>query len=536
MDAGTHNPPRRATVAVTVAALAASFLVTSSVTPSPGAAGAAKPADDVGAPIVWSVCDPPGPPGVVLQCARITVPLDWKDPGGRTITLAVIRLLASNQKERIGTLFINPGGPADTGIGLVQGDPQGLDALGGGHFDVVSWDPRGSNASTRVLCFRDQGEEARYWAGVSFPLTATEQRLQMAADLAKRCGEVSGWLLPHISTADTARDLDHLRVLLGEEKLTYVGLSYGSYLGQTYANLFPDKVRAMLLDSIIDAVEYSKSAETRAANFSSSADEVFDQFLSSCDRAGPAHCALAGGGQTAAERVEPLFAQLKGGAPISAPGTRPPLLSPQTLGYTGLLLSQFEPMRAPRVWPRNAADFAAALQGDGSALASSGGAFFTPAGMATATTSASIQCADAPAAQSPQAAQQVLDHLEQVSRLQGVFHFWWEWAPCAFWPVHGQDNYRGPWNAKTPNPILLINGRFDPNTGYANAVHAEHYLGNAVLLTQEGGYGHVFFQDPSTCVTNAMLDYLVHLITPPPGKVCQSDRQPFDPQFGQPLP
>jgi hypothetical protein len=126
----------------------------------------------------------------------------------------------------------------------------------------------------------------------------------------------------------------------------------------------------------------------------------------------------------------------------------------------------------------------------------------------------------------------VLEHLEQVGQLQGLIHFWWEWAPCAFWPVQGQDNYRGPWNAKTPNPILLINQRYDPNTGYANAVHAEHYLGNAVLLTHEG-YGHLWFQDPSRCVTNAVVDYLVHLITPPPGKVCQSEHEPFDPHFGE---
>ena len=268
MDAGIHDRPRRVTIAVTIAILAAACFA---AVPASSVA-----ADEVGAPILWGPCDPPGLPGVVLQCARIAVPLDWKDPGGRTISLAVIRLLASKPKERVGTLFINPGGPGDTGVGLLQADPKGIDAIGGGRFDVVSWDPRGSNASTRVLCFRDRREEARFWAGASFPVTASAQRLRLAADLAKRCGEVSGWLLPHISTADTARDLDHLRVLLGEEKLTYVGLSYGTYLGQTYANLFPDRVRAMLLDGVVDAVEYSKSAEARAANFSGAADEVFE--------------------------------------------------------------------------------------------------------------------------------------------------------------------------------------------------------------------------------------------------------------------
>jgi pimeloyl-ACP methyl ester carboxylesterase len=208
--------------------------------------GSPRAAGHVGAPILWGACVPPGEG---LQCARIRVPLDWDRPNGRTISLAVIRHLASNPDERIGTLFINPGGPGSSGVELVQGDPEGIDAFGGGRFDVVSWDPRGTNASTRVHCFRNPRSEAIFWAGESIPSTnaASERFARKTADLARRCGEVSGWLLPHISTADTVRDLDHLRVLAGEEKLTYVGLSYGTKIGQTYANLFPDRVRAMLL-------------------------------------------------------------------------------------------------------------------------------------------------------------------------------------------------------------------------------------------------------------------------------------------------
>jgi pimeloyl-ACP methyl ester carboxylesterase len=502
---------------------------------SSGGAGADVPissfeADAVGAPIPWGECDPPG---VDLQCARIRVPLDWDDPGGRTISLAVIRHLASKRNERIGTLFINPGGPGDTGVGLVQGDPAGVDALGGGRFDVVSWDPRGTNASTRVLCFRSQREEALFWAGASIPLTtAASERFRLKTDeLARRCGEVSGWLLPHISTADTARDLDHLRSLVGEGKLTYLGLSYGSYLGQTYANLFPDRVRAMLLNGIVDAVKYSRSAEARMAAAVATSDEVFVQFLSLCDRAGPERCALAGGGRTAADRVEELIERLKR-APIPAPGARPPLSSRQRLGYTDLLMAQFQPLRAPRVWPVNAADLGAALRGDGSVLESGASGFLTPAGWAGIITTTAIQCADAPADRSSQAWPRVIGRLERISRLQGRIQGWWEWAPCASWPARGEDNYRGPWNAVTPNRILLINQRHDPNTGYANAVRAERYLGNAVLLTHEG-YGHLAFQDPSACVNKAIVDYLVDLTTPPKGKSCQSDRQPFDPDFGK---
>src|SRR5829696_2888814 len=222
-------------------------------------------ANGVGTPIRWSECDPRGRD---VQCARIRVPLDWDHPKGRTIRLALVRHLASEPSERIGTLFINPGGPGDTGVGLVQGDPEGVDALGGGRFDVVSWDPRGTNASARVNCFRNQAREDRFWAaGGQIPITkaASKRFVRRIAAFAKRCGKVSGWLLPHVSTADTARDMDHLRVVMGEDKTTYVGLSYGSYLGETYANMFPERVRAMLLEGIVDAPEYAKSAEARAS-------------------------------------------------------------------------------------------------------------------------------------------------------------------------------------------------------------------------------------------------------------------------------
>ena len=496
-----------------------------------GAAGApdrTPRANGVGAPIAWGVCDPPGPD---LQCARIRVPLDWDRPNGRTISLALIRHLASKPEERIGTMFANPGGPGDTGVGLVQGDPDGLDALGDGRFDVLSWDPRGTHASTRVKCFTSQRSESRFWAGVSIPTTKAESEgyKRTAAAYARRCGEVSGWLLPHISTADTVRDLEHLRVLMGEEKLTYLGLSYGTYLGQTYANMFGDRIRAMMLNGIVDPVAYSKGSEARLAATVRPSDAVYDQFLALCDSAGPERCALAGGRHTAAERFDRLSARLKR-APIPAPGAQPPLSAPQKLGYADLLISQFSPIRAPRTWPTNAANLAAALRGDGSTLESAAGASNTPGGWALITPSTAIQCADAPAHRRLRAWPSVIARFARISRLQGALQGWWQWAPCAAWPVRGEDTYRGPWTASTPNPILLINSTFDPNTGYANAVHAEQLLGNAVLITQEG-YGHTTSQNPSACVNKAITDYLTELITPPRGTVCQSNQQPFDPDF-----
>lgn len=471
--------------------------------------------------ISWRAC------GERLECSQVQVPLDWGEPRGRQISLSVIRHPASKPAQRIGSLFVNPGGPGESGVGLVKGAGDDLDTWGGGRFDVVSWDPRGTNASTPVRCFTSPAAAEQFWRGAVIPTTAAESTISenRTAELARRCGEVSGWLLPHISTADTARDLDYLRSLVSDPQLNYVGLSYGTYLGQTYANLFPGHVRAMVLDGVVDPVSYSDSAETRVTGSLAGTDEVFNQFLSLCQQAGSARCALAGESQTAPEAVAELFTGVRS-APVPAPSATPP----GELDYGDLLLSQFQTLRDPRTWPANAAALNAAIGGNGSELEMAARPFRSVAGWTGSTTSAAIQCADAPAQQGLQSWPRVIDSFDRVSYLQGRMQGWWLWAPCAAWPVRGQDNYRGPWNAATPNPLLLIGTRYDPNTAYANAVRAQRLLGNSVLLTHQG-YGHISFQDPSACVDAVRTTYLTDLVVPAPGTVCQSDGQPFATDF-----
>jgi pimeloyl-ACP methyl ester carboxylesterase len=436
-----------------------------------------------GVPDRMAECDPPGS-GV--QCATIRVPLDWDRPNGRTIRLALAHHLASKPGERIGTLFIDPGGPGDTGVGLVRGDPNGVDAIGGGRFDVVGWDPRGTWGSTRVRCFNSRGSEDRFWARASLPTTTAQAKgtERRGAAVARRCGQISGWLLPHISTADTDRDLDHLRVLMGEKKLTYVGLSYGTYIGDIYASLFPDRVRAMMLDGNIDPVRYAKSAEATIAMFAVPSDEVLAKFLSLCEAAGPKRCALAGGKQSPAKRWGSCARAKR--HPIPAPGANGSSLSTPQLSYGDLLISQFQPLRAPSTWPHDAADLAAALRGNGSALENTASLFTSAAGWSSATTSAAIQCADGPAREGPGAWLRVFKRQQRISP-HGSGPLRVGVGPCASWPVRAEDAYRGPWNAVTPNPILVINQTHDPNSLYGNAVATQRELGNAVLLTQKRG-------------------------------------------------
>ena len=471
--------------------------------------------------IAWRSC------GKQLDCATVTVPLDWANPGGATIPLSVIRHRASKPNQRIGTIFANPGGPGDTGVGLIRAGGDELDTWGEGRFDWISWDPRGTYGSSPVNCFISSDAEARFWNGATIPSTAAESQAftERTTELARRCGEAMGPTLSHISTTDTVRDMEALRAQLGEETITYVGLSYGTLIGQMYASMFPEHVRAMMLDGIVDPVAYSASAESRVANSVSSTDEVFAQFLSTCDTAGPARCALAGHGESAASRVARLFGEVRK-SPIPAPRASPP----GVLTYGDLQVSSFAPLRDPALWPAYATQLNAAIEGDASALVTSARLSTSPAAWNEVTKSAAISCLDSPASRPVDQWPSVIGDLAKRSPLAGSTQGWWLWAPCASnWPAHSDDRFTGPWTAQTAAPILLIGTRYDPNTSYANAVRSERLLGNAVLLTHNG-YGHLSTKDHSTCIEKWRVKYLVNLETPPRGTICQADSKPF---FGE---
>ena len=478
--------------------------------------------------IAWTAC------GEQLECAKVRVPLNWEHPRGGKIKLAVIRHRASRPEERIGSMFVNPGGPGGS-VEQVREEGASLDAAGQGRFDVVGWDIRGAGDSTHVRCFRGEKRRARFFANWSIPTPGRQSRriAHKTATLARRCGEVSGRLLRHISAADTARDLDHLRRLVGDRKLTYVGISAGTFIGQTYANMFPRRVRAMVLDGVVDPVAYTRGTEAGYANQLRFSDRGFEGFLSLCESAGPAGCALAGDGPVA-PRVDQMLAQLRGGS-IPAPSADPP----GELTYGDALSAIIVEMSAgPATWPDLAAQLDAAASGDGSALATAGRLLttaFSSQDVAPGLPGVGLTCADSPAREGPGAWRDVLDRLSRVSFSYGPVLTWWRWAPCASWPARSADRYTGPWNASTNNPILVIGTRFDPNTPYANARRTARRLGNAVLLTHDG-YSHTSPRDPSACIKSATSEYLVALVTPPPGTICPSDRQPFDPDFGEPIP
>jgi pimeloyl-ACP methyl ester carboxylesterase len=258
---------RRVVLAALVAVLAATLFTVPSATASPpptsGTGSAAVPRLD------WGSCAAEGEGLEAFQCATAVVPLDYDRPKGRQITVALARLPAADPSRKIGSLFLNPGGPGGSGVDFLLGAGPFLysDEVRA-RFDLVGFDPRGIIRSTPLRCFDSLEEaEAAFFTPFQFPVTRAEERLWIQTDraVARACAERGGPILDHMSTANVARDMDLLRRAVGDAKLTYAGYSYGSYLGSTYANLFPTKVRALVVDGVLDPVAWSTGRGDQAS-------------------------------------------------------------------------------------------------------------------------------------------------------------------------------------------------------------------------------------------------------------------------------
>jgi pimeloyl-ACP methyl ester carboxylesterase len=476
----------------------------------------------------WTGC------GDGFECATARVPLDYDRPNGRTITLALTRLPAADPDRRIGSLFPNPGGPGGSGVQFVRDaarfvySPETL-----ARFDIVGMDPRGIGASTPVRCFTSAAEEAAFEADWPiFPVTRTQERLSAgkSTELARRCQALSGWLLPHVGTANVARDLDRMRQAVGDEQLTYVGYSYGTFLGATYANLFPKRVRALVLDAVVDPTRYPRGGNERLPflrlGSHRSATRAFEEFLRQCTEAGPERCPFAAGGDPAAKFAE-LAERLR-----EEPFVVPPPDGPITVGYPELVALTFQLLYAP-VWTDLGVvlqELYAATEPTGVATPVEAGAILQRAvrspGLAPMDESqiAAI-CADTDTPSDPDAWPAIARRAERRSPYFGTLLTYISQQPCADWP-RDRDRYLGPWDARTSAPALILGTRFDPVTPYEDAVKLDRIMPRSRLVTLNG-YGHTTIL-ASACTAEAVERYLVSVDLPPRGTVCEPDVQPFD--------
>ena len=512
--AGGRHLPGAVVLAVVVAA---------AVLPGASGTAAASPEWPPVPALHWAAC------GNGFECTTAAVPLDYDYPGGPAISLALIRLPATDQAHRIGSLLTNPGGPGKSGVASIRSTPPSAYPPGiRARFDIIGFDPRGVARSTPIQCFPSNRARSRFFAGVPlFPVTRREQVLVAAknAEFGGICLRHNAAIMRHMSTANAAQDMDLLRQALGDQKLTFYGASYGSYLGNVYASLFPHRVRALVFDSIIDPAAWATGhgdgftvpVYTRErSDVGTSA--TMRQFLQLCDRAGR-RCAFSAGDPQA--KWQTLLARARR-APIPIPGG-PPVTYADIVTRTVNLLSD-----PPQSWSALARDLQALYQAStpaartASPLPAAGPA--APAYDNTDEALAAVTCADTNNPRDPFRWPPVA---RQRDRRFGPFGSFWAYLsePCATWPARDHDRYTGPFGHRTSAPVLIIGTRFDPATPYGNARALARQLPGSRLLTLDG-WGHVAL-GKSTCIAAYVDHYLVNLALPPPGTTCPPDQRPF---------
>ncbi|WNI24041.1 alpha/beta hydrolase [Streptomyces sp. ITFR-16] len=460
-----------------------------------------------GQQLKWRDCGVSG-----FQCTTMKAPLDYAKPDGEEIKLAVSRKKATGPGKRIGSLLVNPGGPGGSAIGYLQGYAAiGYPAPVRARYDMVAIDPRGVARSEPVECFTGPQMDA-YTQVDQTPDDAGEVAELSSAfkKFATGCEKRSGKILPHVSTVETARDMDILRALLGDEHLNYVGASYGTFLGATYAGLFPGRSGRLVLDGAIDpslsSVEMNRG---QTAGF----ETAFQSFAADCVK--KADCPLGTtSAEDAATALKQLFTDLDA-KPIDTGETRK---LTESLATTGVIAAMYD----ESAWPQLREALTAAQKGDGSGLLALADSYYEREPNGTYTNlmyaNAAVNCLDLPPAfASSQAVTEALPSFEKASPVFGK-GFAWAALNCAYWPVRATGTAR-PVKAEGAAPIVVVGTTRDPATPYAWARALADQLASGTLLTYEGD-GHTAYGRGSDCIDTAINTYLLEGTPPPAGKKC----------------
>lgn len=490
----TVSPPVTVTTEPTEEAPASQTPSPTQVAPIETATLALPPAD----PIAWSEC-PDGP----FDCAQYEVPLDYADPRGETITLALRRLPAEDPDRRIGLLFANPGGPGASTIDSLSGWARGLPEEIRSRFDIILFDPRGVGYSSPLTC-HDNIQEL---IGLD-PYPENDEDWETIIDVTRSfvdaCMQAGGDVLPHLGTRDVARDMDRIREAEGEETITYFGYSYGTTLGQVYADLFPTHVRAMVLDSAVDnTIPTDEFNLEQIRGF----EAAFHRYLDDC----AARQCLPGDPE---ETVRSLVRQAAV-SPLPAPGGDRPVGDGEIIqAILGSLYSKVS-------WLLLTAGLNSAVAGDASTLLFLADNF---AGRERdgeysnlVEANKAVNCLDAATDRDPEHHIGLADEFEAAApwfgpgaAQYGLF--------CAFWEPEPQP-LTAPRAAGAP-PIMVIGSTGDPATPYKWAVALADQLDSGFLVTFDNeGHGAYRFTG-SNCIDDTVNAYLLDLTVPPEGMKC----------------
>ncbi|MGK5678506.1 alpha/beta hydrolase [Actinoplanes sp. URMC 104] len=483
-------------------------------TPAPGAStapGGSGTADWQPCPDIPEQLVGQSAPGMTYDCAKVTVPRDWNDRNnGETYGIAMIRIRSSKQQGRIGSLLLNPGGPGGSGIEtavyLSFGEAfGGLPAEVTGKFDIIGFDPRGVGRSDPVKCISPSDQDASF-AAPPDPVSQADfdKLVTLNKRIASGCGAKYGDQLPYFSTEQAARDIDSLRQAVGDDKLSYLGFSYGTLLGATYAQLFPRNVRAMVLDGAVDpAQSFVEGSETQAKGF----ERAFTNFTAWCKQT-PGKCPIAADARKAVTDA------------LASAATKPVAGSDGRKATPGwIFVAVISSLYTESGWAKLAGAIADLRQGNAKGVFTLADQYAErkPDGSYSNLFDANlaVNCADTKQAPT----------IDEVRRLQG------EWRrkyplfggslavgmlPCAVWPGE-RDPYPAGAATDAP-PIVVVGTTGDPATPYENTADLASMLGVGHVLTWEGE-GHTAY--PSTpCIVNAVDDYLIDLKVPQEGLRC----------------
>ncbi|MFF2660532.1 alpha/beta hydrolase [Kitasatospora sp. NPDC058032] len=536
---------------ITSAALA----VTSALALVAGSAAAAVAAPSAGpapeakvAPVDWKPCnpDPSQPDPKIYDCAVYQVPLDYDHPNGETTGIAMMRRRASDPAKRIGSLFINPGGPGGSGYMWATTTRFGKDVQD--RFDQIGFDPRGVERSNPLKCFTTD-EEA---AGVNdrmvgVPVTKAEiaRTIDATEDYSDACSRNAGPLIEHMSTINVVRDLDRMRRAVGDSKLNFVGFSYGTLIGATYAGMYPDKVRALIVDGNVDpnlrmhnGIEYDRQ---RATGF----EVALAEYLKRCQTAGAPRCAF-GDGDTRT-KFDSLRDRLRTG-PATLPDGTQVTLSSFTGQVANALYAQsrqaplakslqalYSVVNAPAAAAQGLAPVAPvdpAVVEDAKVLATEVPNALREALPETAYSADDsyygVNCQDKPYPSNPWTFVNLAKAWEKESPTFGRYQAF-DGPTCSSWPAPARDaeRFTGPWNKKTAAPVMVVGNLYDPATNYTFSQRMQRQLGNAVLVSvdvvEHCAVGR------SKELGKLVTDYLVNQKAPAAGQLLKPDAEAFPP-------
>lgn len=454
--------------------------------------------------IKWTGCE-----GGFL-CTWFEVPLDYANPDGQALRLRVLKSPTRDKQSRVGSLVLNPGGPGGSGYQYALYSSASFSSEITQAFDIVGFDPRGVGKSDPIACLSDkQTDSVMTTLGAPASREDVPTVAEAAALVGQTCKENSPSLVPQIGTVPAARDMDILRNLLDEPKLNFLGLSYGTFLGLTYADLFTDKVGRFVLDGLIDpALTHNELAHGQADGF----QRALGRFVDHCNK--QPGCPLPKGRDAGIARITTWLAGLAVTPIKGRPGR--PLTRP--LAANGVLASLYDHDAG---WPTLATALRAGFAGNGAPMVDIVDSFTGRAADGQYPDNSldalyAVNCLDRPDRNTPDETWELGNEWNKTAPTFGA-ELAWSNQPCFDWPAPPTDGPH-PIAAQGAPPILLVGTLNDPATPYEWAQAVDAQLANSVLLTADID-GHTAF-NRNSCVTRAIDNALVKQQLPPTGTTC----------------